>query len=199
MSNGYQDTIVEQTDLYTIATSTELGPAIPYKSLVHEDGRVNHGFTDYREHPELVDEIPEAAGKPGLLALLHILNDHNSVLMSLGCENDLFDAEFSTVDGPAVYIGGYIDVGYRDAALATEAKLLALSVAIMAHRKPLTEEWTKYELIVQPMKHFFGKAAHNLQLKILAYGPDAPKAWANFNAQCAEMAKTFERLSKTDC
>jgi hypothetical protein len=98
----------------------------------------------------------------------------------------------------AIDIGATIDVCYRDVAQATEDKLLALSKAIMAHRKPLPEEWTRYELIVQPMKHFFGKRGHNLQLKILAYGPDALKAWANFNKQCTEMARTFEQLSKSD-
>jgi len=92
------------------------------------------------------------------------------------------------------YVGGYIDIAYRDAAVATQEQLLNLARNVLESRKPRPEDWTIYEFIVQKLRHFFGKEAFNLTLKILGYGRNESEAWAMFNFRCSEMATVFANL-----
>jgi len=190
----YIDTVKLTGECYVIATSTELGPAVPYPSADHQDGNFNYGFADLREQPELIEKIPEAQGKPGLLTLLRTINSPGSPIMSVGCANGIFTVDIPVPNGPQCYIGSYIDVAFRDVTLATEDNLLAFSKSIIAQRKPTNRDWTTYELVVQPMRHFFGKPAFNLMLKIMTHAPDEPMAWKSFNAQCVKMSEALEQL-----
>jgi hypothetical protein len=67
------DTILKQGERFTIALTTEVGPAIPYPPVDHHNGQQNYGFVDLRAHPHLIAQIPEAMGKPGLNELLQYL------------------------------------------------------------------------------------------------------------------------------
>ena len=87
-----------------------------------------------------------------------------------------------------------MDIAYRDVALATENNLIKLAETIIELRKPVASEWTKYELVIQKMRHFFGLHGSNLMLKISSYGRDEAEAGKIFNVQCQIMGKTFEAI-----
>jgi hypothetical protein len=190
----HQDTILEQIrGVYTIAITTELGPAVPYEPVNHGDGTLNHGFVDLTVHPEMLSEVPELKDRPGFATLVKIINDPQSPLMTLGCEAALFKTQDA---GEAThYVGGYIDIAYRDAALATQDNLIGLARYIVKVRKPKQDDWTIYEFNIQRLRHFFGKEAFNLELKVLGYGRNELEAWEMFNFRCTEMADLFRNLT----
>ena len=71
------DEIIKQGPGYVLYRTTEWGPAVPYKRIVHEDS-VNHSFVDLRDQPGLIDQIPESSRSAGLRAILRALNAANS-------------------------------------------------------------------------------------------------------------------------
>jgi hypothetical protein len=188
------DTIVKQRECFTIALTTEVGPAIPYPSADHENGRRNYGFVDLRTHPHLIAQVPEAIGKPGLIELLQYLNSDLSPVMTLGCENGVFLCQNQNADGPTCYVGSYVDLAFRDPYRNSQEEIVLLASNLMEERKPEARQWTTFELIVQPMRHFFGNSAHNLMLKIAAHGRSESEAWSVFDAQCQSMINPFKRV-----
>src|SRR6267143_1753663 len=118
------ETILLQGPGWTIVQSDTHGPAVPYPAAVHDNG-ANHGFIDLRDRPELVALIPEVQRANGLAELLREINAPGSALMSMGCECSLFE---TTPEGePACYVGGYVDVTFRDPARNVGPALIELA------------------------------------------------------------------------
>jgi len=99
--------IIAQGESYVISSTDDWGPGTPYGPIDHQDGHFNHGFLHVIGHPDSVAEIPEAVGKPGVIHLLTRLNAPESHLMSLGCDNGIYqlDPEQVHQDGPRCYVG----------------------------------------------------------------------------------------------
>ena len=82
----YEETILKRGGVYTIAVSTQLGPAVPYPAVQHVNGERNNGFEDLTERPEAIDLIPELQGRPGFTQLVRTINRPETLpLMTLGC------------------------------------------------------------------------------------------------------------------
>ena len=187
-------TVLKREGVCTIAVTTELGPAVPYPAVQHEDGTRNNGFVDLIEHPEVIDRLPELQGRPGFTKLVRTINRPDSALMPLGCEAGFFQIENPSPDGPTCYVGNYVDIAYRDVAFGTEHNLVSLAERIIDLRAPKESEWTSYEFYIQKMPHLFGRPSFNLMLKILSHGRNEAEAWEIFNIQCKMMSKTFETI-----
>jgi hypothetical protein len=114
--------------------------------------------------------------------------------MSLGCENGVFLCENQNTDGPKCYVGSYIDLAFRDPFRNTQEEMVSLASDIIEKRKPEARQWTNFELMIQPMRHFFGSQAYNLMLKIAAHGRSEDEAWTIFNAQCVAMISALRRV-----
>ena len=92
---------------------TERGNTVPYPPLQgrvgHGRSKHNRGFLDLRGKPEIAAEVAEAAGSPGLRALLTDLAMPGSALFSLGCDLGTFRKR-SADNGPRHATGGYVQL-----------------------------------------------------------------------------------------
>jgi hypothetical protein len=86
----------------------ERGNTVPYPPLFDEIRR-NHGFTDLRARPELVEDIAEVAESPALKALLADLAQPGSALMTLGCDLGAGRLRDGQLDR-RWRVGGYVQV-----------------------------------------------------------------------------------------
>ena len=86
---------------------------IPYPP-VDREGSSNHGFTDLRAHPELIDQIPELEGFSELRGFIEALNSSSGPFRSLGCEKSF--APFQQEEEPqlAVKLVSYVDLGFAE-------------------------------------------------------------------------------------
>jgi hypothetical protein len=86
---------------------------------------VNHGFIDLRADPTLSENVSEALGKPGLIQLLKAVNARTSPVMTLGCENGIFDEKKDPEGKTILYVGSYLDVCYRAPRVSTSDNIIA--------------------------------------------------------------------------
>jgi hypothetical protein len=193
------DTIIMQGTGYTIAQTDEAGTNIAYGDLDHPGGR-NHGFLDLRDHPELVAMIPKARDRPGMQAILRALNAPRFRFMSLGCERGVFPREDAKPGDPAFLCGSYIQVAYRDSRLNAEpARFVALAKAVIASVAPSTEHHIGSEMIVGPLRSFFGAAdRYALMMKPVGYGNSEAEAIAAWEYAAHGIAIMFSRL-RSEC
>ena len=75
IGDSLTDRIVEQGPGYTIAISDVAGTLVPYLPAPRPDGSSNHGWTDLRGRPDLVNQIPEAARSAALSRILTVIAD----------------------------------------------------------------------------------------------------------------------------
>jgi hypothetical protein len=189
------DQIVATGDTFTIFRTFHPGPAVPYPSFDHRDGTLNHGFTDLRNRAHLASGLPETKGNPAFGLLVRRLNENDSPLMTLGCEQSIFDVEEPAEDGPAFYIGSYIDVAFRKTENASQTNIETLAREIVAVRNLTVDDWTRLELGIQELRHFFGaRGCFSLMLKIISFGRDENETATVFNHQCQQMQRTFDQI-----
>jgi hypothetical protein len=175
--------IIYQGPGFTVAVSDELHSMTHYGSADRGDGNFNYGFVDLRDRPDLVDTIPEVNKSVSLGNLLRSINARNSPLMSFGCECAEFPLEATYPTGETIQVGGYIDVTFRDPNKnQTESALIDVARAILSRIPAPTEGIAiNFEMIVQPLKLFFGAAGHfALMIKPLGYGTTTGDAWKAF-------------------
>ena len=107
-----------------------------------EEGRTNHGFSDTRGRPELIDEIAEAGTSPALKELLRSLAQPTSRYFSIGCDLRTWPP---SEPGNAYQAAGYVQVLSSD--LAREAihrrRQMLFGRALEAHldRHVGDDEW----------------------------------------------------------
>lgn len=187
-----EDQIIDQGENSVIYRSSDWGPAVPYKAMVHDDGAQNHGFVDLTLDGERISALPEASGKPGLIAALAALNRPSGKLMSLGCENGVFDSGLPP-GMPGLYIGSYIDLCFRDGDMNSGDEMLALARTLATARA--TASWARYELGIERLPLFFGReGGWGLNIRSAVYAEDEKTAWARFNEEMTALAALFEQL-----
>ncbi|MBX5210789.1 hypothetical protein [Rhizobium sp. NZLR11] len=189
------DKVIAQVPGFIIYRTTDSGPPVPYVPEAREESS-NHGFMDLRDHPELVDAIPECMKSPGLADLIRALNEAGSLLMSIGCECKMNDREPDDGNPFLRYFHSYTDLTFRDPARhATEDQLVTLAKA-MANSIQFEEEVPcSFELGVQRMKHFFGGEGYNLSMGLSGFGSDEAESRANYEKAAALTAAMFRRLT----
>jgi hypothetical protein len=186
------DQILEQEKNYTIYKSSEWGPAVPYIAMTHEDGAKNSGFIDLTANPDLIESVPEAFGKSGLIELLKTVNKPQGPLMSLGCANGVFPNEASG-EQPKLYVGSYLHLCFRNAELNTGERLLSLARTVAIARSSVV--WAGYELGLERVPKFFGQTGlWCLDLRVSVYANDESRAWEGFNHEMRELAAMFEPM-----
>lgn len=186
------DTIVHQGPGFTIAISDEPMTLVPYGPAPRLDN-YNHGWTDIRDQPELVSTIPEASKSEGLAAILRAFNSIGSQMMTIGCECGLFVKETTDSAEPRYFAGGYIDVAFRDAEKNGQQILLDFAGTLLRGiSAPPSGTHISYEMIVQPLKHFFGTTGlWCLQIKPAGHGDTDEQAWHSFNYAANAIADSF--------
>lgn len=191
------DTVLHEGPGFVIARSDEWGPTVPYPAAQHEDGR-NHGFADLRDRPGLVALIPEAKKSDGLAELLRAINTPGSPLMSVGCECALFDLEAPQDGEPTCYVGGYIDVTFREAARNADSEALVTLAKTILDGVPGSEEHhVAFAMFVQPLRLFFGlPGLYGLMMKPQGYGRSVSQAWQAFDHAAFGIATAIRGLVK---
>ena len=189
------DYILYQGSGITIAQTDEALTAVPYGPQTHDDGDQNHGWVDLRDNPERVTNIPEAQKSAGLAALLKTLAEPGA-LMTSGCECGLFAGNAEMAH--AYYVGGYIDVMFREGALNSPEKLYAaLEQWLPGVPPPPIGVHYDFEFILQPLRHFFGQRDRfSVMVKPIGRGNTAEEAWAAFGTACLAL-ETGYRATRT--
>lgn len=192
------NTIVMEGPGYTIARIDDAGTAVPYVAVDRTDGERNHGFIDLRDRPELAATIPEARDSNGMQAILRALNAPGFRFMSLGCARGLFPREDAKAGEQSHLYSGYIQVAYRDSALnADPAKFVALSQMILSGIQPSAEHHFSFEMIVEPLRSFFGDGErYALMVKPFGYGNSEAAAHAAWEHAGEAVAAVFVRLQR---
>lgn len=177
------DHILYQGPGITIAQTDEALTAVPYGPQTHDDGDQNHGWVDLRDNPERVTNIPEAQKSAGLTTLLKALAEPGA-LMTSGCECGLFGG--SAEMAHSHYVGGYIDVMFRDGVLNTPENLYAsIEQWLPGVPPPQADVHYDYEFIIQPLRNFFGQRDRfSVMVKPTGRGNTPEEAWAAFDAAC---------------
>ena len=198
------DEILKQGRGYMISQSDIAATAVPYGPADREDGDRNYGFVDLRDQPDLVDEIPEAKKSDGLAELLRAINAPGSALMSIGCECGAFSQEAAQEGGPTRYIGSYVAITFRDPGRNSEPKaLIDLARAILGRVRIDERHIVTFEMILEPLKHFFGRSGcFELLVKPAGRGRCDQEAWEAFDhvtfATAAAIRRLQEEATSTD-
>lgn len=95
---------------------TEEYLCLPYTAERKYD-RVNHGYFDLKRNPSHIREIPELDGWPELAEMVRIVNDHDSLFRTLGCEVVLMDFDDPM---PKKRLVSYVDIAFEILSLNTE-------------------------------------------------------------------------------
>lgn len=189
-----QTEILDQGPGWVIARNNTPGTLVPYGPAQRPSGAVNYGWIDLRDHPERVAFVPEAARSEALSKLLRVISDPGSKVMSIGCECAAAERP-KEEDNPRWQVGGYVAVAFKDADLSCDPqKLVNVAYFILSGIGPSSEYHIGFELIVEPLKFFFGRTdCHALVIKPLGRGNDEPQAWAAFEHAVGAVAGAIEK------
>lgn len=185
------ETVLEQGPGYHILMSSMPRTLVPFPPAEHDEG-INHGWIDLRGRPDLVASVPEAARSKGLAELLRAIADPASELMTGGCECGLFESETDGV--PPLYVGSYVDVMFKDAHRnADPQNLVDLATSILAGVRPSADHFVMYDLIIEPLKAFFGRRdCFSLMIRPMGFGSTEASAWAAFDEATRAVARAIE-------
>jgi hypothetical protein len=191
-------TVVHEGNGYRIERSEGYGAPVPYGPEDHPDGDRNHGFIDLRDRPDLVAQIPEAQKSEGLAEFLRAINEPGSPLMSIGCECGLFKVESPQEGGPTEYVGGYIDLTFRDPFRNRDAEALVdLAVKIWRRVQMTNEHHAQYAFIVERLVDFFGMPGrYSLMVKPVGYGRSPEQAWRAFSYAASALGAAVRGLPR---
>jgi hypothetical protein len=184
------DQILYQDPGITIAQTDEALTAVPYGPQAHGDSDQNHGWTDLRDNPDGVADVPEAQKSVGLAELLRALAEPGA-LMTSGCECGLFPGGDKMAH--THYVGGYIDVMFRDGQLNTPERLYAaLEQWLPSVPAPAPGTYYDYEFIIQPLRNFFGERDRfSVMVKPIGRGRTPNEAWSAFDAACNALSAGY--------
>lgn len=188
------DTILFQGQGYTIAQSDSAETLVPYGPAEHHDGTQNYGFMDLRGRPDLVACVPEAAKSAGLLDFLKTVADPISRVWSIGCECAVFDkgVEAQPFRWQA---GGYINLLFVDNEENKEPQnFVDLARYILGGVNGSAQHVIAYEMIIEPLKLYFGEDGHySLMIKPVGYSDAEAKARAAFEYAIVAAAQSIAR------
>lgn len=179
---------------YTIARSFTAETLVPYVPSERGGGNQNYGWVDLRDHPERVDFIPEAKKCDGLARLLRVIAVPESRIMSSACECAAFH-NIDRLNEAAWHVGGFVEIMFKDDDRNADSQnLIDLAAGILSKIGPSSDHHVGYELIIEPLKTFFGRLdCYGLMLKSLGCGPDEETAWAAFDDATRRVADAIEK------
>lgn len=182
----------------TICLSNSWGPAVPYPTIVHEDGTQNYGYQRLKGDPEAIRRLPEAFGWPELQEFLAALNAAESPIESVGCERAYFPVENPAEDGPTVYLGSYIDVVFTNVALNdTPENSLLLASHLTRAAKDCECWWSTLEIELQRFRALPGATAPwGLMLRIMCHGRDKDEARKGWGETLRRLTQAVTKLPK---
>ena len=189
-----QETLIEEGEDYTITIGDRPTTGVPYSPEKREDGSENYGFLDLRNRPDLVDEIPEANKSKGLAAILRAANAPYSILMTFGCECELF--ETASNRGP-FYVGSFVNITYRDHLLNNNCdNLITLAQLIQGGIRRVDKGTIWYRMIAMPLFKFFDwPDRYELMLKVFGRGNSERAAWKAFERGAMAAARATEHVT----
>jgi len=181
---------------YRIAQTDIPMTAIPYPAVERQDGNVNHGFFDLRDHPELADQIPEVQKSRGIGDIVRAANAKGSAIMTLGCECALSPVEPSPEGTRSWRVGSYVSVAFRDPRRNSEpGALVRLAETILSRIPPSEEHHIGFEFLVEPLKVFFEhEGQYELTLKPEGHGRTEEEAWRAFEHAAGAVATAIGTL-----
>lgn len=134
----------------TVYIEDKWGPCVPYHSVMHSDGYINHGYLKLKGNPEAVASIPEVSGWPEYQKFLEIINSQNSLIESVGCEKSCFPID----KGVAKFqLGSYTDIIFSDYLLNEEPiNFLQLVAALIPAMDGCEQWWSEAEFGLQILR-----------------------------------------------
>jgi len=196
------DSIIYRGPLFVVAATDEWGPAIPYRPEIRGNGESNHGFFDLRDSPRSISDIPEARKSRALVQLLEVANSSGSPLLTLGCECGCFPASPGASDDMVPYVGGYVDLAFRDPAANQKKENLTELASTIVKNTFVSMSWlVAFEFLVQPLPTFFGATGcFCLEVKSLGFGKIPDESWSAFElATTAITAAVRSFVSEQTC
>jgi hypothetical protein len=180
---------------YTIARTNTAETLVPYDPAPRPNGAKNYGWIDLRDRPGRVADIPEAARSEGLSKLLRMISDPVSQIMSIGCDCHGFERSTAESDSPRWSVGGYVGVTFKDAERNLDPNnFVEVARYILSGIEASSEYHIGFEMIVEPLKSFFGRPdCHSLLIKALGHGNDEPQAWAAFEHAASAVADAIQK------
>lgn len=188
------DTIIDQGPGYTIALSDVAATLVPYEGCERPTGDVNHGWIDLKDRPDLVDSIPEARKSEGLAEILRVMAAPSSRVLSTACECAAFD-DSDRESAVRWQAGGFVIAVFRDDEQNTAPQnFIDLARYILQGIQPSDRHVFGFELIVEPLKAYFGRTdCFDLMIKPLGYGASEAAAWAAFDHAAHAVAAAIKR------
>lgn len=173
--------ILGQNASGTIFIDDNWGPPIPYPSIDHLDGTLNHGYVHLKSNPGLISQIPELTGFPELEAFVRTVNSETSKIESVGCEkcySQVQDHELIRTQ-----LGSYTDIIFTDPVKNEQVEnIIELAAHLFNAVEGCEKWWSTVELGLQRLKGLHGASAPwGLLVRVMGFGRDqeeARKHWA---------------------
>lgn len=91
--------------------------AVPYEGSATPrlDGGIDHGFTNLKLHPELIDSVPELGSDPALRGILTAIDRPETGLFSIACESRMITDERGS------RLSGYLEFALNCRSAAADA------------------------------------------------------------------------------
>jgi hypothetical protein len=184
---------IRSTQGLCIVFSPQAQTLVPYGPADRPDGNRNHGWTDLRGRPDLVETVPEISKSAGLRRVLTALAQPGSDLFSFGCECAAFHQP-GQLD-PPWHVGGFIDVTFSDPVRASDrAQLLLAAEEIADGLRIKADHICTFELIVEPLRTYFGRSdCFQLELKPHGHADNEKSAWEAFEVAATAIADAIVR------
>lgn len=192
---GPESTVLYQGPGYTIARTTKAKTLVPYFRVERPDGKLNHGWVDLRDRPELAREIPEATQRPGLVRLLEVANQKGSGLMSTCC-----DGGCKAIDRGGertIYASCFAVITFRNPIESSEPERFIDLARVWIHYIPAPppDMACSFNFVIEPYGTFFGHSGcHALTIMPEGYGVDEAAAWRSFNHAADAAAAALQRI-----
>ncbi|MEI8715865.1 hypothetical protein [Mesorhizobium sp. ISC11] len=184
--------IVLQGNGFSIVKLKQPGTMVPYPARsIPVEGRLNYGWLDLRGRPDLVDQVPEAREIPALAKLLRVLAT-SPTLMSSACEHGVFYRE--GLD-PPWQGGSFVVIEFLEEEDNTNSdRFVDLAKSVLGGIKPTEAHHIGFDMIVEPLKTFFGRAdCFALMIRSLGLGSTEKEAVAAMEHAINAVAESLQR------
>ena len=179
----------------TIYIESGWGPAVPYPSIEHGNGHINHGFRRLKGNPDEISLVPEVIGWPEYERFLRQINDGESPIESVGCEKGFFPNEHPEVKSN---LGSYTDIMFSQLALNNEpANHLSLAAKLAESLEGCNAWWSSIELALQRLRALPECTnPWGLMIRVSGYGRDKEQARKTWAASIEKLGVAIAQLDK---
>lgn len=184
--------------------TSEWGPAVPYPSVQHWNGNVNHGYQRLKGNLGAIGAVPEVQGWPEFVRFLETINAESSPIESVGCEKTFFTN--NVLGQLPVRLGSYVDIIFSEPTLNDRPENIFHLIVHLARSIEGCEKWGAIvEFEIQRLKILEGsETPWGLMLRVVNGGrneAEARKFWAvtlsRMGNAIASLAPDFPRESSS--